>query len=55
MAEPPSLGPPDRDALESTLRATRGQVAETARRLGRSRRQLYRDLARTGLDPADFR
>lgn len=47
--------PPDRETLTGALEATGGSVAEAARRLGRSRRQLYRDLARLEVDPADFR
>lgn len=56
-AEPPvaSGGPPDRETLTEALEATGGSVAEAARRLGRSRRQLYRDLARLEVDPADHR
>ena len=48
-------GPPEQDAVEAALRAAQGSVAAAARHLGRSRRQLYRDLERLGLDPADFR
>jgi len=51
----PPAGPPTQQAIQQALTATDGSVAETARRLGRSRRQLYRDLERHGIDPADFR
>ena len=52
---PSGTGPPEREAVEAALRACQGQVAAAARSLSRSRRQLYRDLARLGLDPEDFR
>ena len=54
---PPSSdsGPPTGAEVEAALAATGGQVTAAAHRLGRSRRQLYRDLARLDIDPADFR
>lgn len=51
----PVVGPPDHAAVVAALQACRGQVKATAERLGRSRRQLYRDLERLGLEPDDYR
>ncbi|MCB9766017.1 MAG: sigma 54-interacting transcriptional regulator [Alphaproteobacteria bacterium] len=49
------VGQPEREQVRAALQATGGQVKAAAERLGRSRRQLYRDLQRLELDPEDFR
>jgi len=49
------LEPPDREALETLLRAHKGVISAVARASGRSRKQVYRWLDRHGLDPQDFR
>ncbi len=46
---------PTRPALENALNAAGGNVAQAARALGTSSRQLYRWLARADLDPENFR
>ena len=43
------------EATESALTASKGNVAQAARSLGTSSRQLYRWLAKAGLDPERFR
>ena len=47
--------PPDRATLEALLRTHRGVVANVARSMRRSRKQVYRWLELHGLDVADFR
>jgi DNA-binding NtrC family response regulator len=42
-------------ALVRALQETRGNVSETARRLGKARQQIQRWLRRFELDPASFR
>lgn len=54
-APEPAAGPPDRASVVAALKACGGQVKATAEHLGRSRRQLYRDLERLGLEPDDYR
>jgi DNA-binding NtrC family response regulator len=44
-----------RDELDETLRATGGNVAETARRLGRSRQFVHGWVKRFGIDPESYR
>jgi transcriptional regulator with PAS, ATPase and Fis domain len=48
-------GPPGRDELEALLRRHRGVVADIARAMNRSRKQVYRWLAHHGLDAGNFR
>lgn len=55
QAPAPAAGPLSGEGIEDALRATGGQVKEAAARLGRSRRQLYRDMQRLGVNPEDFR
>lgn len=43
------------EALVSALRATRGNVSETARRMGKARQQVQKWLRRFGIDTAKFR
>jgi transcriptional regulator with GAF, ATPase, and Fis domain len=50
-AEPVSL----KDQLIANLRTTRGNVAETARRMGRARPLVHRWIKRFGIDPDTFR
>ena len=47
--------PPGRAELEELLRAHRGVVANVARAMRRSRKQVYRWLELHGLDAARFR
>ena len=47
--------PPGRDELESLLRQHRGVVADIARAMRRSRKQVYRWLAHHGFDASRFR
>ena len=47
--------PPDRATLEALLRSHRGVVANVARAMRRSRKQVYRWLELHGLDVAAFR
>ena len=47
--------PPDRTELEALLRAHRGVVANVARAMRRSRKQVYRWIEHHGLDVATFR
>ncbi len=47
--------PPTRAELEALMRAHRGVVADVARVMGRSRKQVYRWLAQHGLDAGTFR
>ncbi|MCB9595324.1 MAG: sigma 54-interacting transcriptional regulator [Sandaracinaceae bacterium] len=47
--------PPSREALEELLREHRGVVADVARQVGRSRKQVYRWLRSQGLDLEDYR
>jgi transcriptional regulator of acetoin/glycerol metabolism len=44
-----------KDQLVAHLRVTRGNVAETARRMGRARPLVHRWLKRFGIDPDSFR
>ena len=46
---------PDRAELEALLRTHKGVVAQVARALGRSTKQVYRWMARDGLEVDDFR
>ena len=50
---PPS--PPSREELVALLRAHRGVVAEIARQVERSTKQVYRWLSRHNIDPDDYR
>lgn len=53
---PRGAGPvPDRDLLIGLLRQHRGNVADVARAVGRSRKQVYRWLLQHGLDVGEFR
>ncbi|MGK3984792.1 sigma 54-interacting transcriptional regulator [Sorangium sp. So ce136] len=47
--------PPDRAQLEELLRAHRGVVADIARAMRRSRKQIYRWISHHGLDVQRFR
>ena len=47
--------PPDRARLEALLREHKGVVADVARAMGRSRKQVYRWVVQQGLDVAKFR
>lgn len=47
--------PPDRTRLEALLREHKGVVADVARAMGRSRKQVYRWVVQQGLDVAKFR
>jgi transcriptional regulator with PAS, ATPase and Fis domain len=47
--------PPDRARLEQLLRDHHGVVADVARAMDRSRKQVYRWIAQHGLDPKTFR
>ncbi|WP_437956894.1 sigma 54-interacting transcriptional regulator [Sorangium sp. So ce119] len=47
--------PPDREQLEALLRAHRGVVADIARAVRRSRKQIYRWISHHGLDVQRFR
>ncbi len=47
--------PPDRARLEGLLREHKGVVADVARAMGRSRKQVYRWVVQQGLDVANFR
>lgn len=53
--EPASTAPPSADELRVVLSEVGGVVAEAARRLGRSRRHVYRWLDKYDIDPADHR
>ena len=53
--ERPRAGVPEKAELEKVLTAARGNVAQAARALGTSARQLYRWLDRAGVDPESFR
>jgi DNA-binding NtrC family response regulator len=53
--ERPRAGVPDKGELEKALTAAKGNVAQAARALGTSARQLYRWLDRAGVDPEAFR
>ena len=44
-----------RDLIRATLQQTRGNLRQTATRLGISRAGLYVKLRRYALNPADFR
>ncbi len=55
QAPTPAPGPQERETIEAALRDSGGQITAAAAALGRSRRQLYRDLERLGIDPGDFR
>jgi hypothetical protein len=44
-----------KDQLLANLRTTRGNVAETARRMGRARPLVHRWIKRFGIDPDSFR
>ena len=46
---------PSKEVLEQMLVEHKGVVAQVARALGRSTKQVYRWMARQGLDPADYR
>ena len=48
-------GPPTRAELEALLRAHRGVIAEVARHVGRSTKQVYRWMSRYDIDPDDYR
>jgi sigma-54 dependent transcriptional regulator, acetoin dehydrogenase operon transcriptional activator AcoR len=48
-------GVPGKAELETALTSANGNVAQAARSLGTSARQLYRWLGRAGLDPENFR
>lgn len=48
-------GPPDRERLLELLKEHRGVVAEIARVMGRSRKQVYRWLEQAGIDVDAFR
>ena len=48
-------GAPDRQALARLLEDKRGVVADVARAVGRSRRQVLRWLEKHGLDPLQYR
>jgi DNA-binding NtrC family response regulator len=54
VARPPSLSAAieavERDLIDSTLGSTRGNISETARILGLSRRGLYLKMRRLQLD-----
>ncbi len=54
VCSPPS-DPLDHETLTSTLVDTRGSVAESARRLGLSRQQIYRRIEEMGLDLSELR
>jgi len=54
-AAPVPSGPPGAEELAELLRAHNGVVADVARAIGRSRRQLYRWIQRHDLDPDAFR
>ena len=47
--------PPDRARLEALLREHKGVVADVARAMGRSRKQVYRWVVQQGLDVGKFR
>jgi len=47
--------PPDRARLEALLREHKGVVADVARAMGRSRKQVYRWVVQHGLDVDQFR
>jgi DNA-binding NtrC family response regulator len=47
--------PPDRAKLEALLRRHGGVVADVAREMSRSRKQVYRWIAHHGIDVASFR
>lgn len=53
--KPREGGVPNKPALEAALTSANGNVAQAARSLGTSARQLYRWLSRAGLDPERFR
>ena len=44
-----------KDQIVAHLRTTRGNVAETARRMGRARPLVHRWIKRFGIDPDSFR
>jgi DNA-binding NtrC family response regulator len=48
-------GAPGAAQLRAMLEAHRGRISRVAEELGKDRRQVYRWLAKHGLDPADFR
>ena len=54
-AERPRGDVPGKAALETALTSAKGNVAQAARSLGTSARQLYRWLARAQIDPEGFR
>lgn len=54
-SEKRALAPPDRAELEALLREHRGNITDLARASGRSRRQVYRWLEASQLDPERFR
>ncbi|MBZ0117697.1 MAG: Fis family transcriptional regulator, partial [Sandaracinaceae bacterium] len=47
--------PPDRAELEELLARHHGVVADVARAVGRSRKQVYRWIQQCDLDPEAFR
>lgn len=53
--KPREGGVPNKAELEKALATAKGNVAQAARGLGTSARQLYRWLGRAGLDPDAFR
>jgi DNA-binding NtrC family response regulator len=61
QADVPSARPresnavPNKSHLEAALTTAKGNVAQAARALGTSARQLYRWLGKAGLDPDAFR
>jgi transcriptional regulator with GAF, ATPase, and Fis domain len=50
-----SNGVPNKSEMEKALTTANGNVAQAARSLGTSARQLYRWLGKAGLDPDQFR
>jgi DNA-binding NtrC family response regulator len=55
LEEEKSAGPPSRDALEALLRRHRGIVADVARSVGRSRRQVTRWIKQYGIDAKSYK
>jgi len=54
-SRPASERPPSREELATLMRQHRGVVADVAREVGRSRKQVYRWARSHGLSPEDFR